>query len=246
MPIKSLVSTLTLLISSVLSHASIADESTTDSWKHQLELGLNGASGNSDIMNVHLGFSTEFADSEKAWNFSTAYDRAKSDGDVSANRFFADLKREWIWSDIPWFSYMQGRYDWNQFKDWDDRISASSGIGYQHIKSDTWDIASRAGLGGFISRGDGEDISTPELLLALDLGWIISKYERFDFSNSLYPDLDETGEYRNLTTINWAMKMSEARNLAIKLGLKNEYDSSASETQEKNDFTYHLSLIWQI
>ncbi|MET0043152.1 MAG: DUF481 domain-containing protein, partial [Candidatus Thiodiazotropha sp. 6PLUC3] len=109
-----------------------------------------------------------------------------------------------------------------------------------------WDIASRAGLGGFISRGDGEDISTPELLLGLDLGWIISEHERFEFSNAFYPDLDETGEYRNLTTINWAMKMSEARNLAIKLGLKNEYDSSASDEQEKNDFTYHLSLIWQI
>lgn len=246
MQLKSLTTTLTLLISSVLNPAVNADESITESWKHQLEFGFNGASGNSDTMNIHLGFSTEYADPEKAWNFATAYDRAKSDGDVSANRYFADLKREWIWSDIPWFSYMQGRYDWNQFKDWDHRFSATSGIGYQHLKNETWDLASRVGLGGFITRGDGEDLSTPELLFALDLGWIISEYERFEFSNSFYPDLDDTGEYRNLTTINWAMKMSEAGNMAIKLGLKNEYDSSASEEQEENDFTYNMSLIWQI
>ncbi|MET0043151.1 MAG: DUF481 domain-containing protein, partial [Candidatus Thiodiazotropha sp. 6PLUC3] len=137
MRFKSLASTLTLLISSVLSQTAIADETAAKPWKHQLEMGLNGASGNSDTMNIHLGFSTEYTDLEKAWNFSTAYDRAKSDGDVSANRFFADLKREWIWPGIPWFSYMQGRYDWNQFKDWDDRISASSGIGYQHIKNES-------------------------------------------------------------------------------------------------------------
>jgi putative salt-induced outer membrane protein YdiY len=223
-----------------------ADDALEETWRHQLEIGLNGASGNSETANIHLGFNTDYADSLKTWKFTSAYDRSKSDGDVSANRFFADLKREWIWPEIPWFSFLQGRYDWDEFKDWDDRLSASGGIGYQHLKNDSWDIASRVGLGGAISRGSDEDEKTPELVLALDLGWLISEYERFEFTTAFYQDLDETGEYRNLTAINWAIKMAEARNLAIKLGLKNEYRSKVSEEKENNDFTYNLSLLWQI
>jgi putative salt-induced outer membrane protein YdiY len=223
-----------------------ADDSTPDIWRHQLELGVNGAAGNSDTMSIHTGFNADYADPLKTWKFTSAYDRSKSDGDVSANRFFADLKREWLWPYNPWFSFLQGRYDWDDFKEWDYRFSASSGIGYQHLQNETWDIASRMGLGGYISRGDEEDTSTPELVLALDLGWIISEYERFEFNTVFYPDLDEGGEYRNLTAINWAIKMAEERNLAIKLGLKNEYNTLTSEGEEKNDFTYNLSLLWQI
>jgi putative salt-induced outer membrane protein YdiY len=241
-----LLSTLTLLPCAVTIDSAIAEEPATYLWRQQVELGLNGASGNSDTLSIHVGFNSDYADPEKNWKFKSAYDRAKSSGDVSANRLFADLKREWIWPDIPWFSFLQGRYDWDEFKDWDDRFSASSGIGYQHLKDETWDIATRLGLGGSVSRGVDEDDSTPELVLAFDLGWIISEYERFEFNNALYPDLDETGEYRNLTAINWAIKMAEARNLAIKLGLQNEYDSNVTEDKEKNDFTYNLSLLWQI
>jgi putative salt-induced outer membrane protein YdiY len=227
-----------------------ADEAVEATWRHQLELGLNGADGNSDTANMHLGFNTDYADLRKTWKFTSAYDRAKSDGDVSANRFFADLKREWIWPETPWFSFLQGRYDWDKFKDWDDRLSASGGIGYQHLKNESWDIANRVGLGGSISRGNDEDTKTPELVLALDLGWIISEFERFEFTTAFYPDLDDNGEYRNLTAISWSIKMAEARNLAIKLGFRNEYASKVSEEnekkKEKNDYTYNLSLLWQI
>ncbi|MEW8223346.1 MAG: DUF481 domain-containing protein [Candidatus Thiodiazotropha taylori] len=246
MCLKSLSATLSLLICCVSILPVFADDGVESSWRHQVELGLNGASGNSETLNLHLGFNTDYADPLKTWKFSSAYDRSKSDGDISANRFFADLKRQWIWPHNPWFSFLQGRYDWDEFKDWDDRLSASGGTGYQHLKNDSWDIASRIGLGGSISRGDDEDIRIPELVLAFDLGWIISEFERFEFTTAFYPDLDDTGEYRNLTAVNWSMKMAEARNLAIKLGLRNEYDSDVSEGQENNDFTYNLSLLWQI
>ena len=224
----------------------IAIETPPNEWRHQLELGLNGASGNSDAMHLHVGYNSDYADTEDTWKFSSAYDRSKSDGEISGNRFFADLKKEWLWPDTPWFSFLQGRYDRDRFKDWDYRFSASGGIGYQHLKNEHWDIGSRLGLGGFISRGDDHEMSTPELILALDAAWNISRNEAFEFTTAFYPDLDEGGEYRNLTSIDWVIKMAEQRNLAIKLGLRNEYDSQVSEGTEKNDFTYHLSLAWQL
>jgi putative salt-induced outer membrane protein len=226
-------------------------------WKHQVELGLNSASGNTEAMSLHTGYDANYADQEDRWKFSSAYDRSKSDGKLTGNLFFSDLKKEWLWPDYPWFSFLQGRYDWNRFKEWKYRLSLSSGIGYQHFKNEAWDIRTRLGLGGNLTRGDDIDVSTPELILALDLDWTISEKEAFEFTTAFYPDLKEKGEYRNLSKINWVIKMAEANHLSIKLGLSNEYNSAIqgqegesegadSKNTEKNDFAYHLSLAWQL
>jgi putative salt-induced outer membrane protein len=227
-------------------HPVCAEETPPDpQWKHQVELGTNGSSGNTDSSQIHAGYLVDYADDYDKWKFVSAYDRAKSDDKLSRNRFFADLKKEWLWPESPWFGFLQGRYDKDRFQDWDYRFSASGGIGYKLYKDDTWDVANRVGVGGFTTRGVEDDVSTPELILALDVDWAINDIESLDFSTAFYPDLDENGEYRNLTSINWRIKMVEESNLVLKLGLVNEYESLVEEGTEKNDFTYNFSLAWR-
>ncbi|MET0027561.1 MAG: DUF481 domain-containing protein [Candidatus Thiodiazotropha sp.] len=222
------------------------NEEAPPTWHHQVELGANGSSGNTQASQLHAGYSADYADDYDTWKFVSAYDRAESNDELSAKRFFADLKKEWLWPDIPWFGFMQGRYDNDDFKDWQYRVSASAGVGYQHYKDDNWYVATRYGIGGNISRGDDYDVSTPELMLALDTKWHINEIQSFDFTTAFYPDLDDAGEYRNLTALNWSIKLAEESNLALKLGLTNEYNSSVEEGTDNNDFTYNFSLAWRI
>ena len=63
---------------------------------------------------------------------------------------------------------------------------------------------------------------------------------------ALYTSLEESGEYRNITNLNWKMAMGDNRNLAMKIGLSNEYDSLAAPGTETNDFKYNLSLVWAL
>ncbi|MDJ0807714.1 MAG: DUF481 domain-containing protein [Gammaproteobacteria bacterium] len=213
-------------------------------WKRELDIGINGSDGNSESLSIHAGFKADYEDSEDVWKFRTAYDNASSDGEESRNQFFADLEKDWLWSDSPWFAFAQGRYDWDDYKDWDHRISFAAGPGYQFVKNNTWDISGKIGLGGSKTYGDEDEDFTPEALIGLNLGWTISDRESVDFVSTFYPSLDNGGEYRNITTLDWKMKMEEQGKLAMKIGLSNEYDSEAEGDVEKNDFKYYLALVW--
>ena len=214
------------------------------SWKQEVEAGLNGSSGNSDAMNLHLGYGANYKDPEVGWKLTSAHDRAKNNGVESRNQFFADLQRDWFWRDNPWFAFLQGRYDWDKFKDWDYRLAASGGAGYEFIRTPEWHLAGRFGLGGSKSYGGNDKAFASEALLALELAWNISEREFLDFNTTVYPNLDQGGEYRNISAFNWRIKMSERVNLAMKIGLVNEYDSLAPKGSDKNDFKYNLSLVW--
>lgn len=240
--------TLTLSAFPAIAPPCAADEASSlaTGWKHQVEVGINGSSGNTDATHIHAGYAADYADEQGTWKLVSAYDKSESDGEASRDQFFADLKKAWLWPDSPWFAFGQGRYDRDRFKDWDYRIAASGGIGYQLLQSDTWDIAGRLGLGGHLSRGEDYEMSTPEIIVALDAAWTITEREALSFTTAFYPSLDEAGEYRNLTTLDWIMKITEPGRLSMKLGLSNEYDSLASDESEKNDFKYHLSLVWEM
>ncbi|MEJ2691848.1 MAG: DUF481 domain-containing protein [Candidatus Thiodiazotropha sp.] len=240
---RQCLATLTFSSLFAISSPLFAEESQ---WKHEVEVGLNGATGNSESLTLHTGHISRYKDADHGWKITTAYDKAKSDGVVSRNQFFADLLKDWYWSESPWFAFAQGRYDWDDFQEWDYRLSASGGAGYLFLDDDTWYLAGRFGLGGNKTYGSANEEFTPEVILSLDAAWTISKYEMVDFKTTFYPSLEESGEYRNITNLNWKMALGDSRNLAMKIGLSNEYDSLAAPGTETNDFKYNLSLVWAL
>ncbi len=213
-------------------------------WKQAVDAGLNGSSGSSDSLSVHLGYNASYKDEEDGWKFANAYDKAQTNRIESRNQFFTDLQKDWFYGGNLWFAFAQGRYTWDKYKDWDYRISTTGGTGYEFIKNDTLYLTGRLGLGGNRTRGGLNEEFTAEAVIALDSTWTISEREAADFNTTFYRNLDENDEYRNITSFNWKMKMTEYGKLAMKIGLSNEYDSLAAEGTEKNEFKYNISLAW--
>jgi putative salt-induced outer membrane protein YdiY len=242
MSMKSILTTLTLCLLAAITSPLLAEEE--NSWKHEIEAGVNGSSGNSDSLSLHAGYSAAYKDDAHGWKFVSAYDKAETDGVESRNQFFADLLKDWYFQDTPWFAFAQGRYDWDEFKDWDYRLAASAGAGYEFLKSDEWYVVGRLGLGGNKTYGDADEEFTPEAILGLEANWTISERESAAFKTTFFPSLEDSGEYRNITTFDWKMTISDSGNLAMKIGLINEYDSQATAGIDKNDFKYNLSLVW--
>jgi putative salt-induced outer membrane protein YdiY len=242
MSYKYRAATLTLCSLTAISSHLFAEEAL---WKSEVEIGINGSTGNSESVSIHLGYSGSYKDENHGWKWATAYDKARNNGSISRKQFFADLLKDWYWNSSPWFAFTQGRYDWDEFKDWDYRLSASTGVGYEFVKNDAWYVVGRFGLGGNKTYGDEDEVFTREATLELDSAWKISERESVDFKTTFYPSLDERGEYRNISSFNWKMSMFEQRGkLAMKIGLINDYDSQPEADTEHSDFKYHLSLVW--
>lgn len=215
-------------------------------WERRFDLGLAGSAGKSRNHQVNVGFSADFDTDYTRISHRLAYFRAKSDGELSDHSFYSALNRDWLRPSTPWFHFAGGRVDWDEFKDWDLRINANGGVGYEFAKTDTWLLLGRSGLGFNQTFGGEREEFTPEGLLGVETQWDVSDFQRVEFTNSLYPSLRDMGEYRNLTAFDWVLDLNSYVGVALKLGLLNEYDSSTEEGISKNDFKYTVSLAWKL
>lgn len=209
-------------------------------WKHKLELGVNGKNTNRKF---RAGFAGGYEDREKRWTLASVYAYHKSGGETSENDFYFELARDWLQPDSPWFSFANARYDWDEFQDWNHRVNGFGGMGYQFIKNDTWSVAGRAGLSATRTFGGEREEFTPESLLGVDGYWQIANAQKLKFKSSFYPNLEEWGEYRNVSVVDWEMKMATDIDLSLKVGVSNEYDSLAEDV-DKNTFKYYGGLVW--
>ena len=211
-------------------------------WDRNVSLGLNGASGSSNNAGFRGEFKTSYEDDEKRWNYDMYYLFSSTDHETSENRFTANLTRDWFIKDSSWFYFTTGGYDWDQFKDWDHRLRLGGGPGYQYIKTETVELASRQGLNlNYSIFPDGNNELKLEALLGIDWVWQISEKQSIAFHNTVYPALTDLGEYRNVTDFEWKHSLGYYNGLAVKIGFHNEYDSSETD---KNNLKYYGSLVW--
>jgi hypothetical protein len=84
----------------------------------------------------------------------------------------------------------------------------------------------------------------PEALLGLDNKWTISDHQSVEFNTTFYPSLEELGEFRNISEFDWNIALADMKNLSLKLGLVNNYDSLSAEDSKKNDFKYRVLLVF--
>ena len=213
-------------------------------WERQFDLGIGGSEGNSQSRNIHGALTAKTESPEYRWDVRMAYDAAEEDGNRSRERFFAQANRDWLEPGSPHFYFAQGRFDWDDFQDWNYRVNTAGGYGYELVDRPGWTLRGKTGLGVSREFGGDEDKLSPEGLLGLESFWKLSEHHSIEFVTTLFPQLDEMGEYRSLTSLSWANKLNGT--MRLKVGLTNEYDSNVGEDVKHNDFTYTTSLSWDI
>lgn len=213
-------------------------------WNRKVNLGVSGAEGNSQNLNFRASFHGDYEDRDSRWLFDMVYRAAKSDGDTTENQFFAELTKDWLLPDEDYFYFANGRLDLDEFQDWDARLSGFGGVGYQFLKDAKWDVRGRAGLGGNQTFGAtvDDDEFTPEALAGINVDYTIKDGHSIAFSNFIFPSLDDGGEFRNVTTLDYVIGLRD--NMDLTLGMANEYESDAPAPTRKNDFTYYITLGW--
>ncbi len=217
-------------------------------WERRFDLGLAGSRGKSHNSQVNVAFNADLATETTRIDSRTAYYYAKSEEETSDNSFFTSINRDWLRPSVPWFHFSGGRLDIDRFKDYDYRVNANGGFGYEFTNKDTLLFVGRTGVGFNKIFGGERQEFTPEGLLGLEARWRINKAQRLALANTFHPSFDSFDSYRNLTTFDWILDLDERAGVALKVGMTNEFDTE-TETEEgisKNDFKYTLSLSWSL
>ncbi|HCO59949.1 MAG TPA: hypothetical protein DIT58_07115 [Porticoccaceae bacterium] len=213
-------------------------------WEKQLDLGISGSDGNSQSQDIHLALNARHENAEHRWDFQSVYDQSEKDGEKSQDEFFAALNRDWLLPDSPYFYFTSGRFDWDDFQDWDYRLNLAGGVGKDFIKRDDWLLSGKTGIGFNREFGGDDDDISPEGLLELLSYWTLTEHHKIEFKTTFYPQLDELSEFRNITSLAWVNKLNAS--MRLKIGLSNEHDSDVPDGVKKNDFKYATSLSWDL
>ncbi len=213
-------------------------------WDTKLNIGLNLASGNTE----QTGFASTIVstrDTKKsALTLDAGYFYSTQDGDKTANRFTSGVNHDWLVPDSPWLFFAGGRYDWDEFKSFDHRVSVNGGLGYELIKRDDLNLTLRAGAGGFREFGSGRNEFVPEGLVGADLDWQIGDNQSLVATTRIFPDLSDTGEFRTFSTLGWKIDIDKNDGLSFSINAIHEYISSVDPGIEKTDLQLFAGLTY--
>jgi putative salt-induced outer membrane protein YdiY len=214
-------------------------------WDRTFEFGLLGESGNSSTLNINTGLHLGTENEERRWLFDALYLRVDADRETTTNRSSAQLTRDWLFPGSPWFAFGRAMYERDSFEEWNHRYSVGGGPGYQFLDNERWNVRGRSGLQFTRTSGSGSQHDlVPEWLIGLEVLWKFAEGHSLHFYNTLFPSLEEVGDYRALTGLSWEAALEGTEAWKIKLGFQNEYDSTSRSPAEKDDLRYFANLLY--
>lgn len=221
-----------------------AEPSWLEGWEGNVEVGLNGSSGNTDRVNFRAAIGGKRSTESIETSASLMYLYAQESSDDTENRFRATARNDWLMGeDSPWRYFIEGEFETDEFQDWDSRLSGFGGIGYEFIDNDDTFFLGRIGAGASRQFGSDDEDVKPELVIGLDFEHQLTERQKLTASTDLFPDLDETGEFRWNSQAAWQVLVDPETNMSLKIGIENRYDSNPGDAKE-NDIYYFLALVW--
>lgn len=214
-----------------------------DDWKASIALGLSGSQGNSETQSFNAHFNASKETPEDRWLVNFAYFLSFNGGERNQNELKADLTKDWLMPESPWFFFAQGIYQYDEFEAWEHRFSGFGGMGYTFVKTDRLEIVARGGLGATYEMGLVDDVVPEALFGASVLRWQLTDSQTLSASTTYYPALDDISEFRLVSALEWTIKIDQANGLSLKLGINNEYESDVVEGKH-NDFKYYGALVF--
>lgn len=212
-------------------------------WDSKLAVGLNGASGDNELQNVYLRFSTKHQSDADRWLISAQWFYGKSNGDTTQNQVNADVTKDWLAKDNPWFFFVRGQYKRDQFRSWSHRTSGFGGAGYTFVKDDSVELNGRLGFGGTYEFGDVDEFTPEALFGGTIMKWQINDRQTLAGELTWFPSLDDEDQHRLVSKFWWKYALDVLDGLALKVGVENEYDSSPHADDDANDFKYYAAIV---
>jgi len=217
-----------------------------DAWDKTIDIGLNGASGNSESLTLRLQIGAERNTDKMETRANALYRLSRQSSGTTENRFRFDLLNDWLppeGSKIRWWA--RGSYEYDQFQAWDHRVSVSGGIGYEIVNNDKHTLVGRAGLGGSQTFGDDDEDFRPEAVLGLDYTYRIDERQKLAAGTEYLLDVSEIENWRTNSFARYEVLIDPNSGMNFKTGVTHRYDSNPGGSAKKNDTEYFATIGWR-
>ncbi|MCP3877141.1 MAG: DUF481 domain-containing protein [Sulfitobacter sp.] len=136
-----------------------------EGWEGKIEFGLSGSDGNTERLNLVGLFDANRTTEYHEDKVDLIYLYATETGTETQNRFRGDYRHDWLFPGSKWRAFVRGTYEYDEFQNWDHRLSGFGGPSYEFIKNDTKSLIGSLGFGGsYEIGGDNEDFLSEALV----------------------------------------------------------------------------------
>ena len=212
-------------------------------WSGRVELGLDGARGNSDSFNF-LGLTSATRKTETNKVVLNAQGHFEEDNGLrSENEFKASGRYEWKFRG-KWNTFVRGELETDEFEEVNLRSSIIVGLGKTFLETERQEFSARIGI-GFLR----EDFKSAEMVTDLIMGfgydYALKVRESFRLTHdlNLYSTLDEPLKgYRIVTNTAGELSLSGNDHWKLRGGVMQEFDEKPLPDVDGLDVTYYLNL----
>jgi hypothetical protein len=217
------------------------------SWYKPLEgsaeLGLNGTEGNSQTFNIRVGAKAKYTLPWVEHSFEMIHVDNSSNGVKTALNGYFDGRTVFPLADTPWSWYIHKRVEYDDFRDYNSRISGDTGVGYNVWKTDMSRLLIRSGISASHEVGGTDNNVNPELTFGMDLSHKFDDRQKISLVSDYYPSVEDFNDYRINTTASWEIVVSQQWGLSAKLSIIDRYDNTP-HGRRPNDLNYAALMLW--
>ena len=209
-----------------------------EGWDKEINVGFSGSEGDTDESDLLIGSDLDYADKRKRWLLRARYELSYSENEKDDHNAQVSALRDWLFVDSPWFAFSYTTYNFDEFEAWEHRVTTGAGPGYRIIPEGKLQLDLRTGPFITYEFGD-EDDARPEYGLGFFGRWDPNAGHSVRLNNVYYQTLDHA-EFRNVSSLEWKIRIAFTSGLSLKVGVNNEYDSASEDS--KNDLRYYSAL----
>jgi putative salt-induced outer membrane protein YdiY len=214
-------------------------------WEGSFSLGLDGAEGNNEAMNLHVGFNAQRKTKLHLLYLDLDYNRRTTNTISTANRLFSQARYERLIQETAWSLFVETTGEYDEFQEFDFRVTSHGGVGYKFFKTPQAFLKGRFGSGfSHEIGGPKNNYYAPELIVGLDYERRITYRQKLIATVDYMPDVSDFTEYRLNSLAGWEFLLDQATNLSLRLAVRNRYNSSPG-TARPNDLDYAALLLWK-
>src|SRR4051812_15251129 len=137
-------------------------------WTGSAGFGVTLNRGNTDTTNINFAFdATRDPKQKDVWKMGALYLRGDTNGELSANRLFAQIRYERTLT-ARLFAFAQLPYQRDHFKSIDYHIAPNGGLGYKLVATPRTTLAVDGGVGMKWEKNPGFDVRTSAVITSGD------------------------------------------------------------------------------
>jgi putative salt-induced outer membrane protein YdiY len=214
-------------------------------WDGGVELGINGAGGNSESLSLVAGANLARKTDLHEIKSDFKYLQTNSRGDETQHNAVLNAGYERFLGETRWAYFLKSNLFYDEFKAYDLRVVMNGGLAYLFIRTEAMKLKGRVGGGTSHEINGPDDAWAPEAVFGAEYEWEISDRQDLAVTFDYFPEWTDFRDYRFVTDLSWEVLLDAEANLSLKLSVNDRYDSTPNGARP-NDLYYALMLLWKI